>query len=210
MTASSKIQAIVFDLDGTLYVSPEYAAAIQDAAAAYMAGLLGMDMDTVRALMTATRKRLTEERGTVQTLSAVCTELGGNIQDLHAFFEKVLRPEELLVGDSRVSELVERLGRRFDLYIYTNNSRNMAKRILEQLDVNRNLKRIFAIDEGWRSKPDAAKLEQVLAATGLPAAEVLFVGDRYDVDLRLPEQAGCPIYLSRSVDQLLRLGEVLS
>jgi len=41
-------------------------------------------------------------------------------------------------------------------------------------------------------------------------AEALFVGDRYDVDLRLPEQRGCPVYLSRSVEQLLRLEELLS
>jgi len=210
MTASSLIRAVVFDLDGTLYVSPEYAATIQSAAAAYMAGVLHMEVVDVCSLMDATRKRLAEERGTVQTLSAVCTELGGDIRDLHAFFENILLPEEFLVRDSRVTELIERLNRRFDLYIYTNNSRVMTKRILEQLGLSRNFKRIFAIDDSWRSKPDGTILEQVLTSTGFQASEVLFVGDRYDVDLRLPEQKGCPIYLSQSVDQLLRLGEVLT
>lgn len=210
MTASPLIRAVVFDLDGTLYVSGEYAATIQNAAAEYMAGVLDLEVVEVCSLMQATRKRLAEERGTVQTLSAVCTELGGNIRDLHAFFEKVLLPEELLVRDSRVAELIERLSRGFDLYIYTNNSRVMTNRILEQLGLGRNFKRIFSIDDSWHSKPDETILEQVLASTGFQAAEVLFVGDRYDVDLRLPEQKGCPIYLSQSVDQLLRLGEVLS
>jgi putative hydrolase of the HAD superfamily len=210
MTASPLIRAVVFDLDGTLYVSAEYAATIQNAAAEYMAGVLDLEVVEVCSLMQATRKRLAEERGTVQTLSAVCTELGGNIRDLHAFFEKVLLPEELLVRDSRVAELIERLSRGFDLYIYTNNSRVMTNRILEQLGLGRNFKRIFSIDDSWHSKPDETILEQVLTSTGFQAAEVLFVGDRYDVDLRLPEQKGCPIYLSQSVDQLLRLGKVLN
>lgn len=210
MTVSAQIRAIVFDLDGTLYVAPEYAATIQEAAVAYMAGVRGMEAGDMRTLMAETRKRLNEERGTVQTLSAVCSELGGNVRDLHAFFEKELQPETLLVRDGRISDMLDMLGRRLDLYIYTNNSRVMTGRILKQLDLGRSIKRIFAIDDNWRSKPDAARLEQVLAATGLPAAEVLFVGDRYDVDLRLPEQQGCPVYLSQSVDQLLRLGKILA
>ena len=210
MTASPLIRAIVFDLDGTLYVSPEYAATIQSAAAAYMAGVLAMEVVDVCDLMSATRKRLAEERGTVQTLSAVCTELGGNTRDMHAYFEKVLLPEELLVGDSRVAELMEQLCSRFDLYIYTNNSSVMTNRILEQLSLGRYFKRIFAIDDIWRSKPDETVLEQVLTTTGFKPEQVLFVGDRYDVYLRLPEQKGCPIYLSQSVDQLLRLGKILS
>ena len=52
-------------------------------------------------------------------------------------------------------------------------------------------------------------MEQVLDRLGLAPAEALFVGDRYDVDLRLPEQRGCPIYLSQNVEQLLRLEELL-
>lgn len=209
MSASSLIRAIVFDLDGTLYVSPEYAATIQDAAAAYMAGVLTMQVGDVCDLMGATRRQLLEERGTVPTLSAVCTKLGGTIQALHAFLAKALHPEEFLAGDARVTALTEQLTRRFDLYVYTNNTQGMTKRILEQLGLDGNFKQVFAIDDGWRSKPDAARLEQVLTETGLQPAEVLFVGDRYDVDLRLPEQKGCPIHLSQSVEQLLRLEKLL-
>lgn len=210
MTAYPLIRAAVFDLDGTLYASPEYAATIQNAAVEYMAGVLRMETGDVCSLMDSTRKRLTEERGSVQTLSAVCTELGGNVRDMHAFFEKVLTPEKMLLRDSRVTEMIEHLGCSLDLYIYTNNSRAMTERILEQLGLGRYFKSIFAIDDNWRPKPDEKTVEQVLTATGFQTQEVLFVGDRYDVDLRLPEQKGCPIYLSQSVDQLLRLGKILA
>ena len=210
LSSSSHIRAIVFDLDGTLYVAPEFAVTIQDQAAVYMGRIRGISVAEARRLMDATRSRLAEESGTVQTLSAVCTELGGNVRDLHAFFEERLRPEAHLVRDERVVALLSRLRERFSLYIYTNNNRALTTRILDYLGLDGLFERIFAIDDAWRAKPDEGMLEQILAATGRVPAEVLFVGDRYDVDLRLPEQKGCPVFLSQNVEQLLRLENVLT
>jgi len=68
---------------------------------------------------------------------------------------------------------------------------------------------VITIDETWRPKPDQSLLDDVLAALALPPENVLFVGDRYDIDLRLPEQAGCPVLLTRSVEDLMLL-ETLS
>lgn len=205
----SAIRAIVFDLDGTLYVSNPFAATIQEQAAVYLGGVMGIAADEAQLLIDATRSRLSEESGTVQTLSAVCTALGGSVRDLHAWFEQRLRPEAHLVRDERVIGLLSRLGQRFDLYLYTNNNHALTIRILEYLGLDGLFSRVFAIDDAWRAKPDEGMLEQVLAAIGRQPAEVLFVGDRYDVDLRLPEQKGCPVFLSRNVEQLLRLEELL-
>ena len=205
VSSESDIRGIVFDLDGTLYTSPDFAATIQDGAVMYMAGLKGVGTDEMRTLMADTRRRLAEENGTVQTLSAVCTELGGSVRELHAFFEERLRPEFYLVRDERVIALLEKLRQRFRLYIYTNNNRVLATRILEYLGLDNLFERVFAIDDAWRAKPDEVVLEQLFSVTGLAPAQVLFVGDRYDVDLRLPEQKGCPVFLSQNVDQLLRL-----
>lgn len=206
----SDIRGIVFDLDGTLYVSQGFAATIQDAASAYMAGIKGISKEEAQELIAATRARLSEESGTVQTLSAVCTELGGSIHDLHAFFEERLHPESYLVRDERVIALLARLRERFSLNVYTNNNRALTTRILGYLGLDGLFDRIFAIDDAWRAKPDEVMLEQVLSATGLAPAQLLFVGDRYDVDLRLPEQKGCPVFLSQNLDQLMRLEGLLA
>ena len=69
---------------------------------------------------------------------------------------------------------------------------------------------IFTIDDSWRGKPDEGMVKRVLENIGLAPNETLFVGDRYDVDLRVPDQLGCPVYLSRNLEQLLRLEELLS
>ncbi len=108
----NRIRGIIFDLDGTLYVSPEFAATIQDAAAGYLAGIKGIPPDQAGRLMTTTRGILTEETGGVPTLSAVCTRMGGNVRDLHAFFEACLQPEGHLIREERVVALLERLAQR--------------------------------------------------------------------------------------------------
>jgi putative hydrolase of the HAD superfamily len=206
---ANRIRGIIFDLDGTLYVSPDFAAAIQDAAAGYIAGLRGITPDLAEQLMAAARSLLAEETGAVPTLSAICTRLGGNVRDLHTFFEGCLRPETCLTRDDRVIDLLERLAGRIPLYLFTNNNRTLTTRIIDHLGMNGLFRRIYAIDDTWNAKPDDGMLDRILADAGLKPAQALFVGDRYDVDLRLPEQRGCPVYLSQSVEQLLRLEDIL-
>lgn len=205
-----QIRGIVFDLDGTLYISPSFAASIQDEAAVYMAGIKGVSPEEAHQMIADARVRLSHESGFVQTLSNVCCNLGGNIRELHAFFEARLRPEAYLVRDERVIALLARLRERFSLFVYTNNNHALTTRILGYLGLDGMFSRVFAIDDTWQAKPDEQMLEQVLDATGLAPAEVLFVGDRYDIDLRLPEQKGCPVFLSLNLEQLLRLEELLA
>lgn len=207
---SAEIRAIVFDLDGTLYACDRYAAEIQDASAAYIAGLKRISQAEAVQLMGATRLKLAEESGTAQTISAVCAYLGGSAQELHRFFEGNLRPEASLVRDERVIRLMERLAERFSLYIYTNNSRILTARIMNYLGLDGIVCDVYTIDDTWRGKPDEGIVHNVLEKIGLPPNEVLFVGDRYDVDLRVPEQLGCPVYLSQNLEQLLRLERSLT
>ncbi|MFZ2950038.1 MAG: HAD family hydrolase [Desulfuromonadaceae bacterium] len=209
LLSSAEIRGIVFDLDGTLYVCDRFAAEIQNAAAAYIAGARGITPAAAVELMTATRQRLVEESGTVQTLSAVCTELGGDVRELHRHFERTLRPEAYLVRDERVIRLLEGLAGTFSLYIYTNNNRVLTTRIMDYLGLDGLARGIFTIDDSWRGKPDEGMVKKVLEEIGLSPEQVLFVGDRYDVDLRVPEQLGCPVYLSQNLEQLLRLEDLL-
>lgn len=209
LPVTGDIRAIVFDLDGTLYVCDAFAATIQSAAAGYVAELQGVSREEACMMIAATRLRLAGQSGAAQTLSAACCALGGTTPALHDYFQAHLQPEAFLQCDERVVELIGRLHRRFSIYIYTNNNRPLAERIMRLLGLDGGFDAIFSIDETWRAKPDELRLDQILTAIGLPPVQVLFVGDRYEVDLRLPEQRGCPIYLSQSVDQLLRLEELL-
>jgi len=199
------IRGIIFDLDGTLYVSPSFAAAIQEAAANYISGIRKIDHDQACQLMAVTRSNLIDERDEIPTLSAVCSELGGNIRDLHSCFEATLQPEAHLERNQDVVALLENLSKSRPLYLFTNNNRALTSRILELIGLTTLFRHTYTIDDTWKGKPDEGLLDRILAENGLMPSQALFVGDRYDVDLRLPEQRGCPVYLSQSIDQLLRL-----
>jgi putative hydrolase of the HAD superfamily len=205
----NNIRGIIFDLDGTLYVSPSFAAAIQEAAANYISGIRKTDLDEARRLMDEARSYLIDERDEIPTLSAVCSELGGDIRDLHSYFEATLQPEAHLARDQRVTTLLENLSKNRPLYLFTNNNRALTSRILTLLGLSTLFRHTYTIDDTWKGKPDVGLLDRILAENGLMPSQALFVGDRYDVDLRLPEQRGCPVYLSQSIEQLLRLEELL-
>lgn len=203
------IRGIIFDLDGTLYVSPPFAATIQETATDYIARIKKIEHSEACRLMVETRSLLIEENDEIPTLSAVCCKLGGNVQDLHAFFETCLWPEAYLARDQRVVDLLVKLSENRQLYLFTNNNRVLATRIIYHLGLSNTFRRIYTIDDNWIAKPDETMLDLILTEADLSPSQALFVGDRYDVDLRLPEQRGCPVYLSQSIEQLLRLEELL-
>jgi len=202
---TTDIRAIVFDLDGTLYVCDEFAASIKYEATVYMAGLLSVSVTEAGIRMNEVRSRLTEQGESEPTLSIVCCTLGGSLPGMHAHFERQLNPESYLLRDNRVIDLLKKLQKHFDLYIYTNNNRVLAARIIDYLGLSNLFSHIFTIEDNWRPKPDEEKLGQIIKLSGYQPSEVLFVGDRYGVDLRLPEQLGCPVFLSQSIEQLSRL-----
>ena len=209
MIESAGIRGVVFDLDGTLYVNESFVAEIQNAAVGYIAILKGIEISEAAQLMASTRQQLCKKLGTDQTLSAVCTELGGTVQQLHRHFQETLQPEAFLARDDRVVDLLQRLSQRYSLFIYTNNNRLLTERIVSLLGFDEMFSRIFTIDDSWQGKPDQQMLVRLLDQIALKPGEVLFVGDRYDVDLQLPEQLGCPVQLSQSVEQLLSLKKLL-
>lgn len=202
------IGAIVFDLDGTLYVNDQLGGEIAACADRYVAQLRGITTAEAERLIGETREMLAARTGHASSLSHACMELGGDLRELHRRFAAEIAPEGLLSRDERVVALLRGLAERFGLYLYTNNNRSLSGRITEALGVSGLFARVFTIEDSWRPKPDRGVIETILREIGKRPAECLFVGDRYDIDLRLPEELGCRVYLSRSVDELLALHSI--
>ncbi len=200
-----KLKAIVFDLDGTLYTSRELAAEIHRVACSAIALQLGACFEEAEARLAAAKRALVARSGREATLSAACQELGCDIRALHSYLAENVEPEPFLKRDERVLDMLARLARDYSLLVYTNNNRQLAGRIMAAIGVDSHMERLFTIEYCWRSKPDRGVLENIFAEIGVAPRECLFVGDRYDVDLRLPEEMGCRSYLTKSIDELLRL-----
>ncbi len=200
MLADAK--AIVFDLDGTLYVNQAFAREIKESAGRYIASLKGIDDITAGSQLKAARERLSAESGLESTLSAACIELGGDIRQLHAHFSKEIKPELYLNRDDGLVKALEKLAGVRETYIYTNNNRFLCGRILKCLGISGLFRRVFTVEGTWRPKPDISSLRRVYDGIGRPPEECLFIGDRYDVDLRAPASLGSAVCLVRSVREL--------
>jgi putative hydrolase of the HAD superfamily len=201
----NRITSIIFDLDGTLYNSAALAHEIQEVAAAGLALQLGGAAVDAAAALSAAKAALSAATGHEATLSAACEKLGGDIKALHRYLAEQVHPERHLGRDDRVVGMLERLGRESGLYLYTNNNRSLTGRIMAATGMEGLFTEIFSVEDFWRAKPDRLALAKLYAAIGAEPGECLFVGDRYDVDLRLPEEHGSRVFLTRTIDELLSL-----
>ncbi|GFO67074.1 haloacid dehalogenase [Geomonas limicola] len=198
--------AIVFDLDGTLYVDDRLGEEVHQSACRYVADLRGISPDQAQDELQRARSCPSDSGG---TLSRAVVALGGTLQELHRRFSEDIHPEQLLAPDPRVQRLLEHLGERYELYVYTNNNRSLSGRIMAQLAIRGYFKEVFTIEDSWRPKPDRAVLTGILESIGRTPGETLFVGDRYQVDLELPQSLGCAILETRTIEELLTLGQLL-
>lgn len=205
----AQIKAIVFDLDGTLYVSDPFEQAIYASVSRYAGELLGVSADAGGQQLRELRERLTAERGTVQTLAVAIVTMGGTVPEMHRRFALELEPNQFLQPDPHVKALVEGLGTRYTSWLLTNNNQTLTHKILACLNLEQSFKRVITINDSWRPKPDQELLDQILTELALPPEAVLFVGDRYDIDLRLPENMGCPVLLTRTIEELMQLEKLL-
>jgi len=199
------IRAIVFDLDGTLYVSDRLDEKIRRAVCEYAGSLKGISPEAAADLIRETRERLSLEQGMEVTLSSVCEELGGDLAGFHQAITPKVHPEKYLTRDDRVVRLVTNLAARYDLYIYTNNNPDLAGRIMNLLGISGLFREVFTIENFRRPKPDRSALERLFSAIDRHPVECLFVGDRYDVDLRVPAEMGSAVFLVTGVQELLKL-----
>jgi putative hydrolase of the HAD superfamily len=201
----SDIKALVFDLDGTLYTSAPLGSEILHSAGRYVAELKAVGLGEAELLLRDAKKRLSAASGSDTTLSRACMEVGGDLRELHRRFAAEIRPERFLAGDERVGDLLKTLGSRFELYIYTNNNRALSAAIMDILGIIGLFRQIFTIEESWRPKPDRIALEDIFRGIGRKPEECLFVGDRYDIDLRLPAEMGCAVCLVSTTEELFHL-----
>jgi len=204
-----ELKALVFDLDGTLYVNNDLGREINICACRYISELKGMAVAEAKELLRDTKKRLSAESGIDSTLSHACMELGGDLKELHRRFADEIVPEPFLSRDERVVKLLQSLGSKYELSIYTNNNRRLSIRIMEAIGVAGLFRQVLTIEDYWQPKPDREALERIYQTLGRKPAECLFIGDRYDIDLRLPAVMGSTVFLATCVEELLPLNKLL-
>jgi putative hydrolase of the HAD superfamily len=181
---AGKIDAFLFDLDGTLYSST---AGLEDQIRPGMrrrvSELLGKDEDEARELMVRYR-----------------SEYGHGVLGLQV--EHGIDPERFLADvfdrlDRSVIEpypglpkILAAAAERVELFLITNSNRSHAEAVLSLLGVRSHFARVFAIeDAGYRLRPRPDGYQVFLKATGYQPSAVAAFDDSY-LNLEVANQMG--------------------
>lgn len=202
-------QGLLFDIDGTLYDHPAYMASHAQVLTEQLAMELGRSYDEVRQEVRAVRDRIAVQAGRTPSLANTFLEFGIDMERNVAWRSRLLKPERYLERDPRLADTLERLAGRYRLAALTNNPADIAHRTLECLGVGGLLPRIVALDDTYVSKPDPAPFLAGLRVLELAPAEVVMIGDRYDVDIAPALEIGMSGILAEGVADVYALPETL-
>lgn len=165
------INAILFDLDNTLY---DAQAGLQEAGderiTCWIMERVGLSHDEANEL----RLRTWREHGT--TARGLELEFGLPSASLYEHAISALEPADYLAPWPALDAMLSRL--RADRHVFTNATRIYAEKVLAALGVARHFGHIFDIEHnGWVCKPERGIYEGIVAELRLPASGIAFIED---------------------------------
>lgn len=174
----SQVKAVGFDVDGTLYHStPQMHEWIGGEIIRLGAAKFDKPLEQFAREYEA---RLAEVGGNTKTLDSLGLKgsaIFGQIWD-----EMPL--EQFIKPDARLLAVLNELSRRYKLFILSNGSESQVQHKLEMLGLSEvGFEFVLCCyDHGW-AKPDRAPFDYALEQLGLPPENVIYVGDREEVDV---------------------------
>lgn len=179
------IKAIGFDVDGTLYHTPEaMSVAVGKILIEKAARELSRDPDD---LAEEYLKRREELRSNTQTLNS----LGLDGEKIFQEVWDTIAVEKYVTKDAKLVQLISRLAKRYTIFLISNGTGRQIERKLTYLGLNYHDfdPRIYCYDQGW-VKPEPAPFLAAIEALKLKPEEIVYVGDREDVDIEGAKEVG--------------------
>jgi HAD superfamily hydrolase (TIGR01549 family) len=181
----ANVHAIGFDVDGTLYQTPDaMGVAVGKILIEKAATLLNRDPDE---LAEEYLKRRDEYRSNTYTLNSF--GLPG-VQIFQEVWDSIAI-EDYVVKDTRLIEMIRQLKKRYALFLISNGTGKQVERKLTHLglDYHDFEPRIYCYDHGWM-KPDPQPFLAAIASLDLKPEEIVYVGDREDIDIEGAHSVG--------------------
>lgn len=201
----------MFDMDLTLYRNEQYYASQIDNQVILLAQDLGVGVDGLRQTLDRWTAGFQRDHGGKKPSfgNTLLGALGYPIEKSVDLRRRAIRPEDYLVEDPRLQATLAELSAHFSLVLVTNNPSDVAVRTLSVLGVRPFFPRIIGLDEAGHSKPHPAAFDLAYSALGVPADQVVSIGDRVPVDLEVPLSRGSGGILVESMDDVYALPLVL-
>lgn len=204
-----RLSCIVFDIDSTLYTNEAYAREQVDVQIRHFAALRGMSAPEARDLIGRYRSAYELASGKKLSLGNALVHFGVPISESVQWRERLLEPARYLSRDDRLALALADLSARYRLVAVTNNPVLPARKTLDAIGVSALFPDLIGLDTTGVSKPHPAPFTLAAETAGVPLAECLSVGDRYDIDIALPLELGMGGILVDGVEDVYALPAVL-
>lgn len=185
MLDTKKVKAIGFDVDGTLYNTPDaMSVAVAKILIEKAATELSRDPDD---LAEEYIKRRDEFRSNTKTLNSFGLDGEKIFQEVWdgIAIEKYVSPDEKLV------KMIAKLRKKYQIFLISNGTGRQVERKLKYLGFNYKDfdPRIYCYDQGWM-KPDPQPFLAAIESLNLNPEEIVYVGDREDIDIEGAQAVG--------------------
>lgn len=198
-----KIDAIIFDIDSTLYTNSHYAFEQVDCQIREFAKLRKISNDDARKMVSDYREKYAlENDGKKISLGNVLLSFGVSIEKSVEWRKQLLEPADFLSKDEKLIKCLEYLENKYKLICVTNNPILPARKTLEALGVNVFFPEIVGLDTCFKSKPAFEPFEKAIKILNCNAQNVIAVGDRYDMDISIPLEMGMGGILVKGVEDI--------
>ena len=202
------IQALIFDMDDTLYTSPEFKEAYRQAACNLIAEVKGIDRLETRELYQRTRTVLAARYGYFPSNTMILRELGIAWEIWRNQTIRTIDPGRFLRQDPDLVTTISILSSRYRLGLLTNNHRVHTDHILEILGVGPFFQAILTLSETGKTNPDRALCSTMACLLDVLPEKCLAIGDEEDIDLIPARATGMKTYHVRHVSDVHRLREL--
>ena len=201
------IQALIFDMDDTLYTSPELKRAYRQAACTLIAEVKGIDRLETEDLYHRTRTLLAARCGYTPSNTLILHELGIAWEAWRDQTIRTIDPGSFLRQDPELMTTLLVLSRRYRLGLLTNNHRVHTDRILAILGVGPFFQTILTVSETGKTKPDPTLCSTMACLLEVLPEKCLVIGDQEGIDLIPARATGMKTYHVRHVSDVHRLRE---
>lgn len=179
-----KLSAIILDIDRTLYDHDVYAEHQYELHYRKASDYWSVSEEEVRERVRAWREEYERSTGgKTQSMGNAMVALGIPMSTVIEWRNEAIRPGEYLKRDEQLARALGELAAEVRLIAVTNNPVAVGEGTLRVLGVRDLVGDIVGLDTTFKSKPHEAPFREALRRLELPAAEVISVGDRYDMDI---------------------------
>ncbi len=210
------LRAFIFDIDSTLYTNQAYAFEQVDCQVRQFAKERGITADEARRMVADYRKKFAaEHEGSKVSLGNTLLAFGVPIEQSVQWRRELLEPADFLGRDEELIKTLKILQEKYLLICVTNNPVLPARKTLEAIGVSDFFPDIVGLDTCFKSKPALEPFEtavKVLSKSAgdkglgqITAENCLAVGDRYDMDIKLPLEMGMGGILVSGVEEVYQI-----